>query len=191
MIPSTDIDIDVADRKKVLKLFKHTIAAIERDDTVVAHNTGVYFHKVPTNPISGLCNIDHKVAEEMGYFKIDILNLSIYNNVKDPDHLNHLVNTEPLWDLLQHPEFTEMLFHVRGNSEVMVKLKPQSVLELAACLAIIRPAKRYLVNKSWDTIMKEVWIKPNDGSYYFKKSHSISYAMVVIVHMNLLCEQLM
>jgi hypothetical protein len=40
--------------------------------------------------------------------------------------------------------------------------------------------------------MKEVWTKPlNDNkAYYFKKAHAISYAMVVVVHMNLLCEQL-
>ena len=31
----------------------------------------------------------------------------------------------------------------------------------------------------------------NDNkAYYFKKAHAISYAMVVVVHMNLLCEQL-
>ena len=38
--------------------------------------------------------------------------------------------------------------------------------------------------------MKEVWIKPKDGEYYFKKAHAVAYAVGVVVHMNLLCEQL-
>ena len=56
-------------------------------------------------------------------------------------------------------------------------------------LAIIRPAKRYLLKCDWQKIMNEVWLKPKDGAYYFKKAHAFSYAMAVIVHMNLLCEK--
>jgi hypothetical protein len=61
---------------------------------------------------------------------------------------------------------------------------------LAATLAIIRPAKRHLANQSWETIMKEVWIKPTTDEYFFKKAHAYAYAMSVIVHMNLICEDL-
>jgi hypothetical protein len=38
--------------------------------------------------------------------------------------------------------------------------------------------------------MNEVWTKPEDDAYYFKKAHAVSYAMAVVVHMNLLCEQI-
>ena len=38
--------------------------------------------------------------------------------------------------------------------------------------------------------MKEVWVKPSDGSYYFKKAHAVAYAHAIVVHMNLICEQL-
>ena len=38
--------------------------------------------------------------------------------------------------------------------------------------------------------MKEVWTKPSNGDYYFKKAHAISYAVAVVVHMNLICENL-
>jgi hypothetical protein len=69
-------------------------------------------------------------------------------------------------------------------------LKPTSVKQLAATLAIIRPAKRHLANENWDTIMKEVWVKPTNGEYFFKKAHAVSYAMACVVHMNLICEQL-
>ena len=61
---------------------------------------------------------------------------------------------------------------------------------LAATLAIIRPAKRHLATEQWSHIMEHVWTKPTDGSYYFKKAHAVSYAVAVVVHMNLLCEQM-
>jgi len=53
-------------------------------------------------------------------------------------------------------------------------------------LAIIRPAKRFLVNKTWSEILVQVWNKPSDDQYFFKKAHAFSYAGAVIVHMNLL-----
>ena len=38
--------------------------------------------------------------------------------------------------------------------------------------------------------LQEVWVKPSDDKYFFKKSHATSYAVAVVVHMNLICEQL-
>ena len=38
MIPATDIDIDTADRKRILELFKHTPAMIERGNKKLKHN---------------------------------------------------------------------------------------------------------------------------------------------------------
>jgi hypothetical protein len=69
-------------------------------------------------------------------------------------------------------------------------LKPTSIQQLAATLAIIRPAKRHLQDKPWKEILQEVWVKPEDGSYYFKKAHAMAYAQAIVVHMNLLCEQI-
>ena len=100
------------------------------------------------------------------------------------------MNKEPLWELLEHQEFVDQVFHLSGHSELLKKLKPTNVEQLAAALAIIRPAKRHLADEPWTTILKEVWTKPTDGAYYFKKAHAVSYAMAVVVHMNLLIEQL-
>jgi DNA polymerase III alpha subunit len=97
---------------------------------------------------------------------------------------------EPLWQLLEHKDFSDQVFHLNGHSELLQQLKPTSVEQLAATLAIIRPAKRHLVNETWQTIQTEVWKKPEDGSYYFKKAHAVSYAMACVVHINLRCEQL-
>lgn len=186
----TDIDIDFADRKQILELIPHTVALISDKNGHRKHNTGVYFHRVPEDPSTGLCTMDHKQAEEIGFFKLDLLNVSMYKGVRDEQHLEQLMNTEPHWQLLEHADFVQQLFHVGNHAELVAQLKPQSIQDLAAVLAVIRPSKRYLSNSDWTTIRQEVWVKPDNDEYYFKKSHAIAYATAVVVQMNLICEQL-
>ena len=181
-----DIDIDFANRDIILDKITHRVAKL---DTGKKHNTGVYVTECPHNPVDKLSTIDYETAEDRGYFKLDFLNVSIYKDIKDETHLMSLMRKEPLWELLVHKDFVEKVFHLSGHDSLLKQLKPQSVEQLAATLAIIRPAKRHLASKDWETIMKEVWVKPTNGEYYFKKAHAVSYAMACVVHMNLLCEQ--
>tara|TARA_Y100000287_G_scaffold185728_1_gene189806 strand:+ start:757 stop:1314 length:558 start_codon:yes stop_codon:yes gene_type:complete len=181
-----DIDIDFADRNIILDKIKHRVAKL---DTGKKHNTGVYVTECPHNPVDNLSTIDYKVAEDRGYFKLDFLNVSIYSEVENEKHLQQLMEKEPLWELLEHKDFVDQLFHLSGHEDLLKVLKPQSVEQLAATLAIIRPAKRHLLKSNWNLILQEVWKKPTDGSYYFKKAHAFAYAISVIVHMNLLCEK--
>ena len=181
-----DIDIDFADRTIVLDKLKHRVAKLDTDKK---HNTGVYATEIPHNPVDNLATVDYKTAEERGYFKLDFLNVSIYKDVRDEAHLTELMEREPQWELLEHDDFSNLVFHVAGHGTVLRSMQPKSVEQLAAVLAMIRPAKRYLIGKEWTTVMKEVWTKPENNEYYFKKAHAISYAVAVVVHMNLLCEQ--
>jgi hypothetical protein len=185
-----DIDIDFADRDQALKHFKHVTASIDENGTFKKHNTGIYCTSVPYNPFTGISTIDYKEAEDRGYFKIDFLNVSVYKGVKNRQHLLELMNKEPLWDLLLDDQFVSLLFHLNGHGAILRKTCPTSVEQLAAVLAMIRPGKRHLIGESWTTIMKEVWTKPENGDYHFKKAHAIAYAHVVIVQMNLICEQI-
>ena len=182
-----DIDIDFADRNVILDKIRHRVAKL---DTGKKHNTGVYVTECPHNPVDNLSTIDYKTAEDRGYFKLDFLNVSIYKDIRDEAHLKELMEKEPLWELLEHQDFVDQVFHLSGHSSLLKLLKPTSVSQLAATLAIIRPAKRHLANETWQTIKKEVWTKPSNGEYYFKKAHAVSYAMACVVHMNLICEKL-
>ena len=182
-----DIDIDFADRSIILNKIQHRVAKL---DTGKKHNTGVYATEIPHNPIDNLSTVEHKTAEDRGYFKLDFLNVSIYKDVESEKHLTELMERTPIWQLLEHKDFSDKVFHLSGHNELLKQLKPSSVEQLAATLAIIRPAKRHLANKSWENIFKEVWIKPTNGDYFFKKAHAYAYAMSVIVHMNLICEDL-
>ena len=181
-----DVDIDFFDRDGVLKLFKHTPASIIKDDKVEKHKTGVYFHAVPEHPITGHSSLDYKKAEDRGYFKIDCLNVSIYKDIKSEQELVELMIKEPDWEMLKDATIVDKLFHLNGHFNIVSKLEPKNIEQLAAALAIIRPAKRHLMHKDWIDILKEVWVRPTDGSYFFKKSHAVAYAQAIVVQMNLM-----
>lgn len=182
-----DIDIDFADRKDILNLIEYRHAILKNGKK---HNTGIYPTEIPYNPVTGYSTIDYKEAEDRGYFKLDFLNVSVYQDLKDQEHLRKLANQEPLWELLEYKVFVDNLFHLNGHDDLLKKMKPKSLEQLAAVLAMLRPAKRHLIGKSWNEVFNEIWTPPRDNSYFFKKAHSFSYAMAVIVHMNLLTEKI-
>lgn len=189
---TSDIDIDVADRDCALAVLKHTAATIIRDDKVSKHNTGVYFTEIPADPFTGRAALDYEAAQDLGYTKIDILNVSLYQQIRNEEHLVYLMQQEPLWDLLQAKDFCSRLIHIGSHYDTLIKMPEpiDSIPRLAMFLAVIRPAKRHLIGKTWREVADNVWKKPTDDSYYFKKAHAVGYAHLVAVNMNLICEQI-
>ena len=113
--------------------------------------------------------------------------MSVYESVTSMQHLEQLM-TEPDWSLLNDSEFVEQLVHIGGHYETIHAMPEpvDTIPRLAMLLAIIRPAKRHLIGKKWRDVATTIWDKPTDNSYHFKKSHAVSYAHLVAVHMNLL-----
>lgn len=185
-----DVDIDMADRNDILNVINYTSASVLKDSKYTKHNTGVYIQNIPKFPLDDFAAIDHKTAEQEGWFKVDFLNNNIYKGVKNEAHLNKLIECEPMWELLQHEEVCSQLYHINKHTTLVREYGPGSVEQLAMILAIIRPGKRHLVGKSWTDIAHNVWEPPSDGSYYFKKSHAFAFATAIVVQLNLLCEQL-
>lgn len=187
----TDVDIDCANRDKILSGLWHVNAGIKRDKKMEKHPSGVYFQPIPRNPYTNVSTIDHQEAGEYGYFKIDLLNSSLYERVRDEQHLNQLIDKEPDWDLLQDQKITDQLIHIKNHNKLLKKFKPKSVEDLAIILALIRPQKAFLQEKSWDVIKKEIWKKSSsDHGYAFKRSHAIAYSLAIIVNLNLIIEEL-
>ncbi len=188
----SDIDIDFGDREQALRLLNCTPASILRDGRLVKHNTGVYPTSIPLDPFMGFASIDYEAAEERGYAKLDFLNVSLYTQIKDEQHLSQLMATEPLWELLAQREFCEQLIHIGNHYDTLIKMPEpvDSIPRMAMFLSVIRPAKRHLIGQKWADVAKTVWDKPSDDSYYFKKSHAVAYAHLVAVHMNLICEKI-
>jgi DNA polymerase III alpha subunit len=188
-----DVDIDFVDREVLLKLIDYIPAAIKRDGQLVKHNTGIYFQDIPYNPLTTTASLDHHEAESRGYFKIDFLNVSAYTGVQDEQHLIRLMNADPVWELLETKEICDKLFHINGHHDLVNLLKPRSIIELASVLSLIRPGRRHLVDQcakfGFNHIQSELWNRSNDSGYAFKKSHAVAYSHLIVVQLNLLCEQ--
>lgn len=188
-----DIDIDLADRQLLLNHVSYVQASNIKDGVVNKHQTGAYFQKIPVDVTTGLSAVDYKTAEDLGFFKIDLLNVHVYQNVRDAKHLDDLMNREPMWELLKSEEFVDQVIHINRHYESICAMPEpiSNVNHLAMFLAILRPAKRHLIGQLWEEAEKTVWQKTEDSKFGFKRSHSIAYAHLVVVHMNLLCEQLL
>jgi hypothetical protein len=187
---SSDIDIDVGNRDQALAVIKHTAASIIRDGKITKHNTGVYFTEIPQDPFTNQASIDYQAAEELGYIKVDVLNVGLYQQIKSEQHLHELMSQEPAWDRLYDPDFCSRLIHIGAHYDTLITM-PEAVnsdVRLMMFLAVIRPAKRHLIGLLWKEVAKTIWDKPEDGSYAFKQSHSCAYARLVMIHMNLLSQ---
>ena len=184
---SADIDIDFADREQILNLVQHIPARQIVQNQVRRHNSGVYVTAIPYDPVNNCAAIDYETAEQRSYFKIDFLNMGVYQLIKSPDHYKEMLTTTPPWNQLwQDSIWAGQLVHVGNYTELLKSMRPDSIPRMAAFISIIRPGKAHLQNKSWETVFESVWDGDNSKGFVFKHSHAISYAALVALHMNLL-----
>jgi hypothetical protein len=181
-----DIDIDLGDRDQVLALIRAIPARQEKDGHVRKHNSGVYVTDIPYDPVNACASIDYHEAERRGYFKIDLLNMSVYQLIRDQNHYKEMLSRSVPWHRLQQQDFCQRIVHISNHHDLICKLQPDSIVRMAMFLAVIRPAKRHLAAGGWPTISQDIWTRPEDHSYYFKKSHAVGYAQLVALHMNLI-----
>jgi DNA polymerase III alpha subunit len=184
---SADIDIDLADRDQILKLIDVTPAMQRSRKQIQKHNSGVYVTDIPYDPVNECAAIDYEQAEQLGYFKIDLLNMSVYQLIKTPEHYEEMVAKEPPWERLWTDRaWAHQIVHVGSYKTLLENMKPDSIPRMAAFISIIRPGKAHLQKKPWQEIFETVWDNDDSRGYTFKKSHAIGYAALVTLHMNLL-----
>ena len=184
---SADIDIDLADREQLLKLIQVTPARQQSNDQVRRHNSGIYATDIPLDPVHACAAIDYETAEQLGYFKIDLLNMSVYQLIQDQVHYDCMLAQEPPWTRLWTDlSWAQQLVHVGNYTELLNSMRPDSIPRMAAFISIIRPGKAHLQNQPWDQVFASVWDGDDSRGFTFKKAHSLGYAMLVTLHMNLL-----
>ena len=188
-----DIDFDCPSSFVPSEHFSVVRASLVSNDELRPHNCGTYIHKVPVDPQTGLCSIPYKEATLIGFEKIDFLHLKILDNLTY-EQLNELRSKEPDWSLLQNEEVVQTLFHLGTKDEfgklkylmMLRTIKPNSLEEVADCLALIRPSKSHLINKyikNKQLCRKELYDQQVD-SYTFKRSHAFSYALNIAIQLN-------
>ena len=186
---SADIDIDMADRQQLLSLIKVTPARQETNSQVRWHNSGVYVTDIPWDPVNQCAAIDYETAEQLGYFKIDLLNMSVYQLIKSPEHYQKMLGQEPTWSQLwTNTEWAKQLVHIGNYTELLANMRPDNIPRMAAFISIIRPGKAHLQNKPWAEVFETVWDGDNSRGFVFKHAHAVGYAALVALHMNLLSQ---
>jgi DNA polymerase III alpha subunit len=97
--------------------------------------------------------------------------------------------------LLYDKDICEQLFQLGGTIDgiptydLIEAYKPQTLDDLAIFLALLRPRKKHLIGREWDEIKAEIWQAGDDSLYGFKRAHALSYALVIVVQLNLLVEK--
>lgn len=183
---SFDVDIDVCSDTDRNKIGVRAIVYNEENKKILPHPSGVYLEKVPVDLLTGNAAFDYNEGDALGYFKVDILTNTSYDSFKTKKELLECMVTEPDWDLLHKREIVEKLPHVSKHFDMLKKISPTSVESLADCLALIRPGKSHLVEEyleSPETVRPRLYSRPKEG-VYFKKSHAISYALMIVCVLN-------
>ena len=188
---SADIDIDLANRDQLLPLLDVTPARMHmQHGEVRKHASGVYPTDIPWDPVNACAAMPYQEAEKLGYFKIDLLNMSVYQKIRDQAHYEQMLAAEPPWSRLWTDyAFAAQLVHVGGskrNVELLQSMRPDTIPRMAAFISIIRPGKAHLQNQPWADVFASVWDGDDSKGFVFKKSHAVSYACLVALHMNLL-----
>lgn len=189
---TTDIDIDMVDRTKIINLLPAVQASIIKNNTITSHNSGIYLQNITVDPETGQSSLDYEKAEDYGYFKIDFLNNRVYEGIKSKKHLFELMHREPMWNLLLDKNVVKSLPHIHSEKylELIEHIQPKSVEDLAIIVALIRPNKNHLWFKSRYTIDKEIWDASDKDSGDFKKGHALAVAYQIIIRLNIIIEHL-
>lgn len=180
-----DIDIDVQPPFTPSNIFDVTIASNILSNEVKKHPVGVYFQNIPS--INKLSAIPYKEAEECGFIKIDFLHLNMLSYFQTKDEIREILKIEPQWSKLLDEDFVSKLFQISKHYNIVSAIAPNSIQELADCIALIRPNKiklltKYIKNREKTRI--ELYKKQSNSDY--RKSHAIAYAHVIVLQMNLL-----
>lgn len=180
-----DVDIDVSSGTDKSKYGVRAMIYNEDQEKVMPHPSGFYLEPVPVDNITGTCAFTSSYGEEHGFMKVDLLTNTSYDKMKDKEEILNLIEVEPDWKQLEDREVVESLPHIAKHYDTVTKVRPRSVDDLADLLALIRPGKIHLVDRYLEDkeATRKVLYKRADKAY-FKKSHSYSYAMMIVVLLN-------
>lgn len=190
-----DIDIDFQSTFDPTAYIKEAIpASMVKKGELSKHPCGYYFQTIPVDSVTGLAAIPYDRAADFGYFKIDFLHLSLLDNFSSKQEIRDLLKIDPDWSLLTDPTVVPKLFQLHRNHTLLAKVRPQSVQEIADCIALIRPGKRdyiepYLLDRK--KVRPYLYRQECDDKSSFKRSHAISYSLTVILQLHLISQDRM
>lgn len=186
-----DIDIDFKSDFDPLTIFNQAVrASMVQNNELKKHPCGIYLQNIPQDPLTKLSAIPYKESNSLGYFKIDCLHLNILEHFENKQQIRDLLYTEPDWTMMQDPNVIVKLFHLSKWPMVIDIVKPQTIEDVADCLALIRPKKQHLLQKyntqNKEQLRQELYKQEQGDKTSFKKGHAIAYALVIVLQLHLI-----
>lgn len=185
-----DIDLDLPTNFSPTTIFSNAVkASMVNGNALKPHPCGAYFQYMPKDPVSGLAAIPYKQAGKYGYTKIDFLHLSALDLFDNKQQIRTLINTAPKWGMLLKSNVVAKLFQLSNNIDLVRRVQPTSILQIADCISLIRPGKLQLVDEYLtDPINTRTKLYRIDAGdvYAYKKGHAVAYAMIVVLQLHLI-----
>jgi len=182
-----DIDIDLKSRTEKGEYGVRAIIHDQDRNRIKPHPSGHYINSnIPVDGVTGMAAIDHKDADELGFAKIDLLTNTSYDMFSSKQDVLDSLHKEPDWNLLLDEKFLKTLPQIGNHFDLVNKVKPKSIEDLADVLALMRPGKTHLLKsylRNKDKVRPNLYRKPKSG-FTFKKSHAIAYAAMIVCVMN-------
>lgn len=183
-----DIDIDTPTSFDPKALFPEvTYASVITNGKFRKHPAGVYFQTVPSEPTQGVSCVPYNIAQHFDLFKVDFLHLSMLDVFDTKEQIREMTNTDPDWRMLEDEEVVSELFQLKNHFDVLHFIKPKSIQELADCVALIRPGRRYLMDSyhsNPEAARRELYKQPLPKGC-FKKAHAIAYAVNISMQLHM------
>lgn len=186
-----DIDIDFQTTFNVKTVLKSVVLAsrVDINNNLVKHPCGAYLQNMPIDPVTGLAAIPYEQAEQLGYMKIDFLHLSALDLFDNKRQIRALLRKPPKWGLMLRSDVVMKLFQLNNNVELVQRVQPKSVLEIADCISLIRPGKLELLDEyiqDRSRTREKLYKISKSDKYSYKKGHALSYAMVVVLQLHMI-----
>lgn len=182
-----DIDIDVNSGTKKTKYGVRAMVYNKDTEKILPHPSGVHITDIPVDGMTGNAAIDHELSDELGFLKVDLLTNASYDVFATKDEVVRMSQMEPDWDWFLDENIVKTLPHIANHFDVVEKVTPRSIDDLADILALIRPGKRHLLDnyvKNKEAVRRELYRRSSNKKAYFKKSHSYSYALMIVTVLN-------
>lgn len=186
-IRTFDVDIDCTSDVDKTDYGVRSMVYNEKTKRILPHPSGVVLDDIPVDKETGLSSIDYKTATKLGYVSVDMLTNTSYDQFTSKQEVIDLSEKEPNWNMLKEIKYVKKLPHISNHFEILNQVEPKSIDDLADVLALIRPGKahlleRYLRNKK--STRRELYKRATNEQAFFKKSHSYSYALMIVTIMN-------
>lgn len=175
-----DIDIDVSDRAALLARLPHVRASRLAGRVLRPHPSGIHPVDVPVDPVSGLCSLPREHPYAGRYPRVDVFGSSVLAGLRSRREVADLLERPVDWEAFRDPRTVSRLPQIGNRAERVARLGPRSVAELAAVLALLRPAAAPLRDLPRREALARAFDAPG-GGYAFKRSHAFGYALLVLV----------